>query len=114
MIKVYAQARSQRAFKKTQEFLDEHNLSYKVIPLTKIKREDLISIFVASSGVSDVLVPNGKHSLSNKTLRHMGMEELIYYLLDFPLALKSPLILHDDKLFIGYNEQKLDKFIFNT
>ena len=114
MIKVFAQSRQQRAFKLMRDFLDSHKLPYKIIPLSKMKREDLIAILAASEGVSDILIPQGKYSLSNKTLRHMSMDELIYYILEFPLALKSPLILDENKLFIGYNEQKLDKFLFGN
>lgn len=114
MIKVFAQSRQQRGFKLMRDFLDSHKLPYKIIPLSKMKREDLIAILAASEGVSDILIPQGKYSISNKTLRHMSMDELIYYILEFPLVLKSPLILDENKLFIGYNEQKLDKFLFET
>lgn len=113
MIKIFAQSRQERGFKKTLEFMKECNIPYKIVPFSKMKREDLMEILVASKGVSDILIPSGKYSLSNKALRHMSMDELIYYILEFPLALKTPLVLDGKRLFIGYNEQKLDKFIFN-
>ena len=100
---------------KAKKWLDEHNVKYKEINLlqTKLTNEDLSLILKnCENGFDDIISPRSKIMKDgNINIDDMTVSELKNFIIENPTILRRPIIVDDDRLQIGYNEEDIDVFM---
>ncbi len=101
--------------RKAKKWLEEHNVKYKEINLlqTKLTNEDLNLILKnTENGFDDIISPRSKiMKESNIDINEMTVSELKNFIIENPTILRRPIIVDDDRLQVGYNEEDIDIFM---
>ena len=101
--------------RKAKKWLDEHNVKYKEINLltNKLTVEDLnIILKNTENGFDDIISPRSKvMKEANVDINDMTVNELKEFIINNPTVLRRPIIVDDEKLQIGYNEDDIDIFM---
>ncbi|MFQ6324087.1 ArsC/Spx/MgsR family protein [Lactococcus garvieae] len=115
MIHLYYRQRCSSSLKAIQRF-KRYGLDVCVQPSDKISREELITVLTATDkGISSLI----KHSrnLSNedmakiRMIKTMTFNQAIDYIKKNPTLLKSPIIIENNKVLIGYNLEQIRIFL---
>jgi regulatory protein spx len=114
MLKIYTTP-SCASCRKAKNWLEEHNIPYEeknifAFPITK---EDIkLMLKNTENGFEDIISTRSKYLQENnidiESLKYSELEQLI---IDNPSILKRPIIVDDNKLQIGYNEEDIRVFI---
>jgi len=103
--------------RKAKKWLDEHNVKYKEINLlqTKLTNDDLNLILKnTENGFEDIISLRSKAIKElDKDINEMTVNELKTFIINNPTVLKRPIIVDDDKMQVGYNEEDIDVFMPN-
>ncbi|MBP5445028.1 MAG: transcriptional regulator Spx [Acholeplasmatales bacterium] len=114
MIKIYITPTCSSC-RKAKKWLDEHNVKYKEINLltNKLTVDDLNLILKnTENGFEDIVSPRSKIiKESNIDINEMTVSELKEFIINNPTVLRRPIIVDDDRLQIGYNEEDIDVFM---
>ena len=114
MIKIYTTP-SCASCRKAKAWLDEHNILYeeKNIFAYPITKDDIkLMLKNTENGFEDIISTRSKYLHENnidiEDLKYSELEQLI---IEQPSILKRPIIVEDNKLQIGYNEDDIRVFI---
>jgi len=114
MVKIYVTPTCSSC-RKAKKWLDEHNVKYKEINLlqTKLTNEDLSLILKnCENGFDDIISPRSKiMKEANINIDDMTVSELKNFIIENPTILRRPIIVDDERLQIGYNEEDIDVFM---
>lgn len=102
--------------KKAISWLEQYGVKLEKKRMSQLTPEILIKILSLSDNGFDAVIkrPGRIGHINRKTyalLESMNMGEAIYYLLENLDLLQSPLVLEEDKLMIGFNEDEIRKFL---
>lgn len=114
MIKIYT-SKNDASFKRSTRWLDSFQIPYEIITKTRLRFEDLKHIlYLSNKGFDDILVSKEKgtriYSTLTENFDEMHVEELIKFLLNHQVVLKTPIIFDEHHLLIGYNSEAIRVF----
>ena len=114
MIKIYTVAYSSSC-EKAKAWLQEHNLEFEEISLTKSELTDseiLHLLSLTEDGTEEIISKRGKaFKKLNVDLDDLSMSRLIEVIEKNRTLLRRPLIVDDKRLQVGYNEDDIRKFL---
>ena len=101
--------------RKAKHWLEEHKIEYIeknifAFPLTK---EDIrLMLKNTENGFEDIISTRSKYLLENNIdIESMKFSELEQLIIENPSILRRPIIVEDNKLQVGYNEEEIRVFI---
>lgn len=101
--------------RKAKRWFESHNIEYreKNIIGIKLTRNDIINMLKYSeNGFEDIISTRSKvFKESNLTPEEMKFSELASFIIDNPTILKRPIIINDQIMQTGYNEDEIRAFI---
>lgn len=101
--------------RKAKKWLDEHRIEYheKNIFHEKLTEEDLdLMLTRTENGFSDIISTRSKVIRENEVvLNELTVKEAKNFILDNPSILKRPIIIDDNKMQVGYNDEEIRVFI---
>lgn len=107
MLKIFIKS-SCGSSRMAKEWLNQFHIDYKEQNISRMTRDELIHIVSLSEfGFEDIMVGKTARAFIMK----LSFGEAIDFLLENPTILRSPLIVAENKLQIGYNDQEMGKFI---
>jgi|GEM_PF-6999972 len=108
MIKVYTQSVFQSSTKQAISWLEKQHLEHKVLLFARLTEDDVIEMLKNSErGFEDLLKDKGKYHLTASQLSLMTTRDVIYYIIQQPLALKCPIIINDKNTLVGFNDDQM-------
>ena len=114
MIQIYTTP-SCSSCRKAKKWLDKHKIEYreKNIFNVRLTRSELFSMLKnTENGFEDIISTRAKLIVEgNLNLEEMSMNELADFIIDNPSILRRPIIVEDDKLQVGYNEDDIRIFL---
>lgn len=115
MVKIYYRSNCGSSRQAIQWF-KEHDILFELIPVNQLPREELLRLFpLTEQGFISLLKRGGKEgkTLEKKISKLMGLNfnDAVNYLNANLELLKTPLIVEETKLFIGYNREEIRQFI---
>lgn len=114
MITLYTSS-SCSSCRKAKRWFESHNIEYreKNIIGIKLTRNDIINMLKYSeNGFEDIISTRSKvFKESNLTPDEMKFSELASFIIDNPTILKRPIIINDQIMQTGYNEDEIRAFI---
>jgi regulatory protein spx len=117
MITVYTVS-SCTSCKKAKNWLNEHKLAYREQRLTKepLTRDEIISILTKTeNGVESIISAKNRYVKElDCEIDELSMSELIDLIEENPRVLKSPIIVDDKRLQVGYKEDDIRTFLPRT
>jgi len=112
MIKIYTTPTC-ASCRKAKKWLDEHQIKYQEVNLIKHKltEKELNEILKnTENGVEDIISKRSK-LYNSIDMDSMTIGELKNYIINNPLVLRRPIMVGDDRMQIGYNEEDIDVFM---
>ncbi|XMB86993.1 Spx/MgsR family RNA polymerase-binding regulatory protein [Mycoplasmatota bacterium WC44] len=101
--------------RKAKKWFKDRNIEFteKNIFSVKLTKDDLKNILIKTeNGVHDIISTRSKVFLQSKiNIDEMTMNELMEFIIDNPSVLRRPLIVGENNLQIGYNEDDIRVFI---
>lgn len=96
-----------------KKWLDQIHIDYKEQQIRRMTREELIHIVSLSEfGFEELMVGKTARAKNARAfIMKLSFNQAIDFLLENPTVLRSPLIVGDTKLQIGYNDQEIRQFI---
>ena len=101
--------------RKAKKWLEEHEIEYVeknifAFPLTK---EDIrLMLKNTENGFEDIISTRSKYIIENNVdIENMKVSELEKLIMENPSILRRPIIVEDNKLQVGYNEDDIRVFI---
>ena len=101
--------------RKAKKWFEEHRIEYREKNIFNIRltREDIMLMLKnTESGFEDIISTRSKvfqdHDLD---IEDMSMKELIEFIIENPSVLRRPIIIEDNKMQVGYNEDEIRTFI---
>ena len=101
--------------RKAKAWLEEHQIEYVeknifAFPLTK---EDIrLMLKNTENGFEDIISTRSKYIMENNIdIENMKFSELEKLIIENPSILRRPIIVEDNKLQVGYNEEEIRVFI---
>ena len=113
MITVYYK-KANYSSNKALEWLDKHAIEYRLCQIEHITKENIISVLsLTQNGINDIVKDHGDTGTRRKifNLYNMTMNGALDFLFSHPEILKVPLIVSENKLMAGYNNEEIRKFI---
>ncbi|GHU37537.1 ArsR family transcriptional regulator [Bacilli bacterium] len=114
MIKIYTVAYSSSC-DKAKKWLQEHNLEFEEINLTKAQLTDseiLHLLSLTENGTEEIISKRGKaYQKLNVDLDDLSMSCLVEVIEKNTSLLRRPLIVDEKRLQVGYNEDDIRKFL---
>lgn len=114
MIKIYTVS-SCTSCKKAKTWLTQHQLSYKEKNIGKdgITREELMAILSKTdNGVASIVSSKNRYAKSlGIDLEDLPLSEVVDIILENPRILKSPIMVDDKRLQVGYKEDDIRAFL---
>lgn len=114
MIKIYTVS-SCTSCKKAKTWLTQHQLSYKEKNIGKdgITREELMAILAKTdNGVASIVSSKNRYAKSlGIDLEDLPLSEVVDIILENPRILKSPIMVDDKRLQVGYKEDDIRAFL---
>lgn len=112
----YASPEKCSSVKKAQECLEDHKIEYELIPYGKLSRQQLLEILsYTEGGFADVLRRGMNYQklsrLAGEKVEEMGTLELADFLLSNSRYLNQLLLVGNNRIQVGYNEEEMRKFI---
>ncbi len=114
MIRIYTTP-SCSSCRKAKKWLEEHRLPYEEKNLFshKITLEDIsLMLKNAENGFDDIISTRSK-VFKDQALEpnEMSVKELTSFILENPSILKRPIIIADEKMQVGYNDEEIRVFV---
>ncbi|MBF0805479.1 MULTISPECIES: transcriptional regulator Spx [unclassified Streptococcus] len=114
MIKIYTVS-SCTSCKKAKTWLTQHQLSYKENNIGKdgITREELMAILAKTdNGIASIVSSKNRYAKSlGIDLDELPLSEVVDIILENPRILKSPIMLDNKRLQVGYKEDDIRAFL---
>ena len=114
MIKIYTVS-SCTSCKKAKTWLNAHQLSYKEQNLGKegITREELLDILTKTdNGIASIVSSKNRYAKAlNCDIDELSVSEVIDLIQENPRILKSPILIDDKRLQVGYKEDDIRAFL---
>ena len=112
MIKIYTVS-SCTSCKKAKTWLNAHQLSYKEQNLGKegITREELLDILTKTdNGIASIVSSKNRYAKAlGVDIEDLSVNEVLNLIMETPRILKSPILVDEKRLQVGYKEQNLGK-----
>lgn len=114
MIKIYTTP-SCSSCRKAKKWMNDHQLDYKEINIfnTKITNDDLNLILQnTENGVEDIVSTRSRiFKENNLDVLDMTLNQLKSFIIDNPSVLRRPIIVGEDRMQVGYNDDDIRVFI---
>lgn len=114
MIQIYTTP-SCSSCRKAKKWFEEHRIEYREKNIFNIKltRDDIVMMLKnTESGFDDIISTRSKvFQENNLDLDEMSMSELTNFIIENPSVLRRPIIIEDEKMQVGYNEDEIRTFI---
>ncbi|MFC3927030.1 transcriptional regulator Spx [Streptococcus caprae] len=114
MIKIYTIS-SCTSCKKAKTWLNKHQLPYKEQNLGKeaLTREEILSILAKTdNGIESIVSSKNRYAKAlNYNWDDMSLSEVIEVIQENPRILKSPILIDDKRLQVGYKEDDIRAFL---
>lgn len=114
MIKIYTVS-SCTSCKKAKTWLTQHQLSYKEKNIGKdgLTKEELMAILAKTdNGVASIVSSKNRYAKSlGVDLEDLPLSEVVDLILDNPRILKSPIMMDNKRLQVGYKEDDIRAFL---
>ena len=114
MIQIYTTP-SCASCRKAKKWFDQYNIPYseKNIFSIKLSKEDIFKMLANSeNGFEDIISTRSK-VFKEKHLEpdNMSIHELVNFIIDNPSVLKRPIIINENELQVGYNNEDITIFL---
>lgn len=114
MIQIYTTP-SCSSCRKAKKWFEEHRIEYREKNIFNIKltRDDIfLMLRNTENGFEDIISTRSKvFQEKNLDIDDMTMSELTNFIISNPSVLRRPIIIEDNKLQVGYNEDEIRTFI---
>ncbi len=114
MIQIYTTP-SCSSCRKAKKWLDEHRIDYREKNIFNIKltKDDIhLMLKNTESGFEDIISTRSKvFQDKDLNMEDMSMNELTEFIIENPSVLRRPIIIEDNKMQVGYNEDEIRTFI---
>ena len=114
MIQIYTTP-SCSSCRKAKKWFEEHRIEYREKNIFNIKltRDDIFLMLKnTENGFEDIISTRSKvFQEKNLDIDDMTMSELTNFIIDNPSVLRRPIVIEDNKLQVGYNEDEIRTFI---
>jgi regulatory protein spx len=101
--------------RKAKKWFEEHRIEYREKNIFNIKltREDIMLMLKnTENGFEDIISTRSKvFQDQNLDIDDMTMKELTDFIIENPSVLRRPIIIEDNKMQVGYNEDEIRTFI---
>lgn len=101
--------------RKAKKWFEEHRIEYREKNIFNIKltREDIMLMLKnTENGFEDIISTRSKvFQDQNLDIDDMSMRELTDFIIENPSVLRRPIIIEDNKMQVGYNEDEIRTFI---
>ena len=114
MIQIYTTP-SCASCRKAKKWFDQYNIPYseKNIFSIKLSKEDIFKMLANSeNGFEDIISTRSK-IFKEKKLEpdNMSVQELVEFIIEYPSVLKRPIIINENELQVGYNNEDITIFL---
>ena len=114
MIQIYTTP-SCASCRKAKKWFDQYNIPYseKNIFSIKLSKEDIFRMLANSeNGFEDIISTRSKIFREKKLEPEcMTVQELVSFIIEFPSVLKRPIIINENELQVGYNNEDITIFL---
>lgn len=114
MIQIYTTP-SCASCRKAKKWFDQYNIPYseKNIFSIKLSREDIYKMLANSENGFDDIISTRSKVFKEKKLNPDAMtsQELIEFIIENPSVLKRPIIINENELQVGYNNEDITIFL---
>ena len=114
MIRIYT-APSCASCRKAKKWFDQYKIPYseKNIFSIKLSKEDIFRMLANSENGFDDIISTRSKVFKEKKLDpdNMSVQELIEFIIDYPSVLKRPIIINENELQVGYNNEDITIFL---
>ncbi|WP_285023810.1 ArsC/Spx/MgsR family protein [Lactococcus garvieae] len=115
MITCYHEKRNLSS-RKTVKWLEDRQINIHLKRVTHISKKDLLQILsLSNQGFQDIVKAGTKlkgedEEFINK-IRDMSFNEAIRLILKYPEVLRTPIVMENNKLMIGFNSENIRQFL---
>lgn len=117
MIKIFTKS-SSSGCKQAQEWLNHRQIAFQTIRFKNLKLSDLVKILsLTDDGISEIQAKKTSRNLEEanhvrELINEAGsIAEVLQLLKVYPQCFKAPIIIDDNKIMIGYNDEEIRKFL---
>ena len=114
MIQIYTTP-SCASGRKAKKWFDQYKIPYseKNIFSIKLSKEDIFRMLANSENGFDDIISTRSKVFKEKKLDpdNMSVQELIEFIIDYPSVLKRPIIINENELQVGYNNEDITIFL---
>lgn len=114
MIQIYTTP-SCSSCRKAKKWFDDHRIDYREKNIFNIQltRDDILLMLRNTlGGFDDIISTRSKvFQENNLDLDEMSISELTDFIIDNPSVLRRPIIIEEEKMQVGYNEDEIRTFI---
>ena len=101
--------------RKAKKWFDDHRIDYREKNIFNIQltRDDIVAMLRnTENGFDDIISTRSKvFQEQNLDIDDMSMRELTNFIIDNPSVLRRPIIIEEEKMQVGYNEDEIRTFI---
>ena len=114
MIQIYTTP-SCASCRKAKKWFDQYKIPYseKNIFSIKLSKEDIFRMLANSENGFDDIISTRSKVFKEKKLDpdNMSVQEVIELIIDYPSVLKRPIIINENELQVGYNNEDITIFL---
>lgn len=114
MIQIYTTP-SCASCRKAKKWFDQYKIPYseKNIFSIKLSKEDIFKMLANSENGFDDIISTRSKVFKEKQLEpdNMTIQELVDFIIDNPSVLKRPIIINENELQVGYNNEDITIFL---
>jgi regulatory protein spx len=114
MIQIYTTP-SCASCRKAKKWFDQYKIPYseKNIFSIKLSKEDIFKMLANSENGSDDIISTRSKVFKEKQLEpdNMTIQELVDFIIENPSVLKRPIIINENELQVGYNNEDITIFL---
>lgn len=114
MIQIYTTP-SCASCRKAKKWFDQYHIPYteKNIFSIKLSKEDILRMLANSeNGFEDIISTRSKIFKEKKLVPDgMSFSEMVSFIIDYPSVLKRPIIINENELQVGYNNEDITIFL---
>ena len=114
MIQIYTTP-SCASCRKAKKWFDQYNIPYseKNIFSIKLSKEDIFKMLANSENGFDDIISTRSKVFKEKQLEpdNMTIQELVDFIIENPSVLKRPIIINENELQVGYNNEDITIFL---
>ncbi|MCM1260867.1 MAG: transcriptional regulator Spx [Prevotella sp.] len=114
MIQIYTTP-SCASCRKAKKWFDQYKIPYseKNIFSIKLSREDIFRMLANSENGFDDIISTRSKVFKEKRLDpdNMSVQQLVEFIIEYPSVLKRPIIINENELQVGYNNEDITIFL---